>query len=117
MQMLQHVANGYILKNASAQEIVICINEAMEGYVELSKEVKEIMYKPTLDDLKPIPVLTKREKDILKRIADGQTTNLMAEELFLSPHTIKSYRRNLLQKFKTNNGMEMIKVAIKYQII
>lgn len=41
----------------------------------------------------------------------------MAEELFLSPHTIKSHRRNLLQKFKTNNGMEMIKVAIKYQII
>ncbi len=117
MQMLQQGAGGYLLKNAAAEELVECINEAMKGNIALSREVRDIMAKPTLDDFKPVPVLTKREKEILKMIADGQTSNTIAEKLHLSPLTIETHRRNLMQKFEVNNAAEMIKVAARHEMI
>lgn len=117
MKMLQQGASGYLLKNASADELISCINEAMKGNIALSREVIEIMAKPSLEDFKPVPILTKREKEILKMIADGKTSNNIAEKLYLSPLTIETHRRNLMQKFEVNNAAEMIKVASKYEMI
>jgi DNA-binding NarL/FixJ family response regulator len=117
MQMLQQGAGGYMLKNAAAEEVVNCINEAMNGNIALSREVKEIMAKPTLDDFKPFPILTKREKEILKMIADGETSSVIAEKLYLSPLTVETHRRNLMQKFEVNNTAEMIKLAARHEMI
>ncbi len=117
MQMLQQGASGYLLKNAAAEELVHCIDEAMKGNIALSSEVKDIMAKPTLEDFKSVPVLTKREKEILKMIADGKTSNAIAEKLHLSPLTIETHRRNLMQKFEVNNAAEMIKVAARHEMI
>jgi DNA-binding NarL/FixJ family response regulator len=117
MQMLQQGAGGYLLKNAAAEELVDCINQAMKGNIALSREVRDIMAKPTIDDFKPVPVLTKREKEILKMIADGKTSNTIAEILHLSPLTIETHRRNLMQKFEVNNAAEMIKVAARHEMI
>jgi DNA-binding NarL/FixJ family response regulator len=117
MQMLKQGASGYLLKNAAADEVVECINEAIKGNLAFTKEVKDIMSKPTIDDFKDVPVLTKREKEILKLIADGITTAAMAEKLHLSPLTIETHRRNLMQKFDVKNAPEMIKMAAKLEII
>lgn len=117
IQMLQQGANGYLLKSVPADELIECISEALEGKIVLTKAVREIMAKPTLEDFWTEPVLTKREKEILKMIADGNTTVSIAEKLFLSTHTIESHRRNLLQKFNVNNAMEMVKIAAKQKII
>ena len=117
LKMLKQGASGYLLKNAAADEVVECINEAMKGNLAFTKEVKEIMSKPTLEDFKTVPVLTKREKEILKLIADGVTTALMAEKLHLSPLTIETHRRNLMQKFEVKNAPEMIKIAIRLELL
>jgi DNA-binding NarL/FixJ family response regulator len=117
MKMLQQGANGYMLKNAAADEVVECINEAIKGNIAFTKEVREIMSKPTLDDFKAIPILTKREKEILNMIADGKTSTTIAEKLHLSPNTIETHRRNLMQKFKVNNVAEMIKVAARQEML
>jgi len=111
MQMLQNGASGYLLKNVSVQELTSCIYEALNGEVAFSKAVKEILARPSANDLKGIPQLTKREKEVLQLIAEGKTTALMAKHLFVSPLTIETHRRNLLQKFEVKNVASLIKIA------
>lgn len=111
MQMLLNGANGYLLKNASSAEIVSGIADALNGQIAFSKEVKEIISRPSAADLKKTPSLTKREKEILKMIADGKTSVEIGGELFVSPFTVDTHRRNLMQKFEVKNVAALIKVA------
>ena len=117
MQMLQNGATGYLLKNISARELASCIDEALNGQITFSKAVKEIMARPSLSELKGIPKLTKREKEILHLIAEGKTTAAMAEELYLSPLTIETHRKNLMQKFEVKNVAALIKVAVEQRLV
>jgi DNA-binding NarL/FixJ family response regulator len=117
MQILQNGAGGYLLKNASIEELISCINKALNGEVAFSKEVEDIIMRPSLNDLKGRPQLTKREKQILQLISEGKTTAIMAEELFISHFTVETHRRNLIQKFEVNNAAELIKIAIQQQLL
>jgi len=74
LQMLQNGASGYILKNASVEEIRNCIAEALAGNIAFSNEIKDIIARPSVNELKGRPQLTKREKQILQLIAEGKTT-------------------------------------------
>ena len=113
MQMLQNGASGYLLKNASAEELLACINEALSGHITFSKEVRTIIARPSNTDLKDIPQLTRREKEILLLISEGKTTAEIAELLSLSPLTVETHRRNLLQKFDVKNVAALIKIAVQ----
>ncbi|WP_346317881.1 response regulator transcription factor [Chitinophaga sp. YIM B06452] len=117
MQMLQNGASGYLLKNASGDELMSCINEALSGQVTFSREVKEIIARPGLSELKQLPQLTRREKEILQLISDGKTTAGIAEELSLSPLTVETHRRNLLQKFEVKNVAALIKTAVQQGLL
>lgn len=116
MQMLQNGASGYVLKNAGAAELLHCIKDALDGNICFSKEVKEIMARPSRYELQSIPALTRREKEIIKLIASGKTTHQIAENLFLSPFTVETHRRNLLQKLRVKNVAELIKIAVDYRL-
>ncbi|WP_341839661.1 response regulator transcription factor [Chitinophaga caseinilytica] len=113
LQMLQQGASGYLLKNVAADELVRCIHEAHEGLLTFSKAIREIMAKPSASALRETPQLTRREKEILLLIADGKTTADIASFLHLSPLTIETHRKNLLQKFGTPNVAAMIKLAVQ----
>lgn len=113
MKMLQNGASGYLLKNAGADEVVGCINDALDGQIALSREAKEIMAKPSARDLRVLPALTKREKEILKLVADGQTSAAIAGQLHVSPLTVETHRRNLMQKFNVKSMTAAVKVAME----
>jgi DNA-binding NarL/FixJ family response regulator len=113
MKMLQNGASGYLLKNAGADEVVGCINEALDGQIALSREAKEIMAKPSARDLQVLPALTKREKEILKLVADGQTSAAIGVQLHVSPLTVETHRRNLMQKFNVKSMTAAVKVAME----
>jgi DNA-binding NarL/FixJ family response regulator len=117
MQILQNGAGGYLLKNASVEELLLCINKVLNGEVAFSKEVEDIIMRPSLNELKGRPQLTKREKQILQLIAEGKTTAVMAELLFISPFTVETHRRNLIQKFEVKNAAELIRIAIQLQLL
>jgi len=117
LQILQNGASGYVLKNASAEELLGCLRDVMNGEIAFSKEVKEIMARPSKTALKEIPTITKREKEILQLLAEGKTTAVIAEQLLLSPLTVDTHRRNLLQKFKVNNSAELIMAAVQQRLL
>lgn len=117
MQMLQNGASGYLLKNASAEELVNCVREALKGVITFSQAVKEIIARPSMAELKGVPQLTRREKEILQLIADGKTTTSIAEQLSLSPLTIETHRRNLMQKFEVKNVAALVKAAMQQRLL
>lgn len=116
MQAIQNGASGYILKNTSIDELVICIKGALSGNIVFCEEAKQIINRPSQNDL-PVPRITKREKQILRMVAEGKTSAMIAEELFLSPLTVDTHRKNLLQKFQARNSTELINRAIQHQLI
>ncbi|CAI8901226.1 response regulator [Chryseobacterium sp. IT-36CA2] len=116
MQSIQNGASGYLLKNTSIDELVICIRGALSGNIVFCNETKQIISRPSQNDM-PIPRLTKREKQILQMVAQGKTSNVIAEELFLSPLTVDTHRKNLLQKFQAKNSTELINRAVQQRMI
>ncbi|NML39656.1 response regulator transcription factor [Chitinophaga sp. G-6-1-13] len=117
LQILQNGASGYLVKNVSSTELLNCLKEALKGEIAFSKEVKEIITRPSQHEFKQVPTLTKREKQILQLVSQGKTTPVMAQELNVSPLTIETHRRNLLQKFDVKNVAELIMAAVQHKMI
>lgn len=116
MQCVQNGASGYLLKNTSIDELVTCIKGALSGEIVFCNEIKQIISKPSQSEL-TVPRLTKREKQILKLVAQGKTSSMIADELFLSPLTVDTHRKNLLQKFHAKNSTELISLALQQNMI
>ncbi|GEN65943.1 MULTISPECIES: response regulator transcription factor [Chryseobacterium] len=114
---LSEGALGYIQKNASVSEILEGISTVYSGDRFLCSQTRSVLEKKSSDGLHQVPKLTRREKEILAEAAKGLTTNQMAEKLFISPHTVESHRKNLIEKFQTSNLSSAIKLAIEYGLI
>lgn len=115
-QMLQNGASGYLLKNSSSEELTQSILSAIEGNLALTDEVKTILARGETS-YKALPRLTRREKEVLRMVAEGMTTAAIAEKLFISPLTVETHRRNLMQKFEVNNSAALIKIAVEQKMI
>lgn len=116
-QMLKSGANGYLLKSASAPEMLDAIKEVYKNDVYFSSKVQRVLLQSYNDKQNNIPLLTRRENEILVLISDGKTTNEIAENLFISPSTVETHRKNLIQKLEVNNVAALIKKAIQLKII
>lgn len=117
LQMLQSGASGYLLKNVSPDELLTCIQEALHGLITFSREAKEIMGRPSKAGFNEVASITKREKQILELLAQGKTTAAIATELFLSPLTVDTHRKNLLQKFEVKNTAELLMAAVQQKLL
>lgn len=113
MRMMQAGAAGYLLKNASAEELTDAIKDVHQGEQVLSKEIGEILS----DEIDSIPKITEREREVLSLMAKGYTTPKIGALMFISPLTVESHRRNLLQKFCVTNSVSLIHRATEMKII
>jgi DNA-binding NarL/FixJ family response regulator len=108
-QVIDNGASGYILKNALSEEIITGIEAVMEGETFLCDEIDVLMKKPKEHQI----WLTNREKELLRLIVDGYTNQEVADKMFLSIETIKTYRKHLLLKLGAKNSMILVKMAIE----
>jgi DNA-binding NarL/FixJ family response regulator len=115
-RMISQGASGYVLKSASQDELVDAIAHAYRGQMYLSMEVAQTMANADTSQIQ-IPLLTSREKEVLALIAEGLTNNEIAAQLFISPLTVDSHRKNLLAKLGVKNTASMIKVAVENKLI
>lgn len=114
--MLENGASGFLLKEVPSSEIMKGIEEVLNGETALSQEVKNILGNKT-NQSQGLPSLTKREKELIHLLAQGKTTNKIADELFLSKFTVDTYRKNLLQKFNVKNSSELLVLLIENKMI
>jgi DNA-binding NarL/FixJ family response regulator len=113
-------ASGYMLKNSGKQEIIDNINLVLEGERVFSKSVSELMAKSFMasrDQIDQESVLTRREKEILKLITDGETNQSIAGKLFISPRTVETHRANLMHKLKVKNTAALVRKALRENIV
>ena len=115
-RMLESGASGYLLKNASKEELEEGITAAWRGCMFMSAEVSQVLTTPGGRNA-PLPLLTAREKEVLALIAEGMTNQAIAEQLFVSPLTVDSHRKNLLAKFGVKNTAAMVKVALEERLL
>lgn len=115
-QMIKNGVKGYLLKNATADELVSAILQVHEDHFYFGSEVQKILADSVSQVNQDTPKLTRREKHILSLIAEGKTTNTIAEELFISPLTVETHRRNLMQKLEVSNAASLIKIAFEKKI-
>ena len=106
-QMLDNGASGYVLKNASSEEIMEGINEVYAGNKYLCAEAENLLKKTQENEL----MITRRESSVLKLLAEGFTNLEIAEKLFISPLTVDSHRKNLIVKLQARNTASLIKIA------
>lgn len=113
-KMMQNGASGYVLKNASREEIVSAIESVINGDTFLSSEASVTMRE---NKDAQIPVITRREKEVLQLIAEGLINKEIAEKLFISTTTVDTHRNSLLSKFDVKNTANLIKLAAQYNLI
>lgn len=113
-RMMQNGASGYVLKNATQEELLEAIETVASGKTYLSDEAASSLRKTTGSE---IPVLTRREKEVLELIAEGMTNNEIAAKLFISVTTVDTHRKNLLAKFDARNIAALIKTAMQHQML
>lgn len=112
-RMLDNGAMGYILKNAMPEEILEGIKAVLNGEKYICFEMTDVLRKEAKNNIFLLP----REIELLKLITEGYTNPEIAEILFLSPETIKSYRKNLLFKLNVKNTAQLVKMAIEKKLV
>jgi len=115
--MLQNGAMGYVIKNAPGDEILEAIHQVAKGNRFLCSATKASMENAEKDQHDTVPLITRREKEVLQLIGKGLTTYQVAEQLFISPHTVESHRKKLMEKFEVNNIISVIKMATDYRLL
>lgn len=113
-KMMENGASGYVLKNATQEELMDAVAAVAAGKTFLSDEAAQSLRKSNEGE---IPVLTRREKEVLELIADGLTNNEIAQKLFISVTTVDTHRKNLLAKFDARNIASLVKTAVHMQLI
>ncbi len=111
--MMDNGASGYVLKNATKEELLTAITTVRMGKTFLSFEAAQSLRETGSD----APVITRREKEVLQLIAEGLTNAEIAAQLFISVPTVNTHRKSLIEKFKATNTAMLIAMAIKRGIL
>jgi len=111
-------ASGYLLKDCAFEELISAISAVVANRTYLSPRIANIVVKEYLRGLRDkesstFSTLTRREREILQLIAEGQTTKEIAFSLGISVKTVETHRRNLMEKLGTNTLAELIKYAFR----
>lgn len=113
-------AQGYILKDASKSELIEAIQKVSKRQNYFHPKINDTVFdyfkgksvaKNTLQEL------SEREIEIIQCLAEGKNTKAIADTLFISEHTVKTHRRNIMQKLGVKTSAELIKLAMDRELI
>ncbi|MHC4662671.1 MAG: response regulator [Planctomycetota bacterium] len=111
-------ASGYLLKNCAIDELMLAIQTVCENQTYLSPKMADVLVKDYVKQLTEAdsgthPVLSPREREVLQLLAEGRTTKQIAASLYISPKTVESHRRQVMEKLDIHSVAELTKYAIR----
>ena len=120
VEALRSGAMAYVVKDASADELVTAIREASAGRRFLSAPfsndlIETYLKRPGGTD--PYETLTPREREVLHLVAEGLTSSEIAARLFISPRTAESHRANLMRKLGLRSRTDLVRFAFQRGIV
>ena len=116
-------ADGYVLKDATHEELVMAIKNVMSGKSYLSPGVSEKVIEGYLEgresnrSLSPWETLSQREREVLKLIAEGFKNKEIAEDLCISLKTVEKHRANLMKKLDLHNAAALTVYAVQKGLV
>tara|TARA_Y100001933_G_C18983821_1_gene557710 strand:+ start:55 stop:732 length:678 start_codon:yes stop_codon:yes gene_type:complete len=117
--------NSYVKKNCARDEIVNAVIETSRGNKFFCGQILETIQRAEIDvnhlDFDPLNcdpvILSERENEIIKLVAEGNTNGKIAELLFLSNHTVNTHRKNIMAKLGVKNTAGIVMYAVKMNIV
>jgi DNA-binding NarL/FixJ family response regulator len=120
---LEFGVKGYVVKNESSSELEYAIKSILQGKNYFSRQAQDVIFKKYSQGVtkkkqrEDMIKLTNREVEIIKLIAEGLTSQEMADKLFISPRTVETHRANLMKKVGVKNAIELVKKAQQLDLI
>lgn len=120
-QMLEAGASGYVLKGAETSDLIRAVRAVAKGdvflYPTMARRLLTEFLRQSGSDSDANARLTRREREILKLIADGYSNKDIAEKLVVSPSTVHSHRTNLMRKLDLTSRHELVQYARRHGLI
>lgn len=121
LQVLQLGVIGYVTKHCSRDEIMLAITSVARGEKFYCNKILDIImekhFSPSTAESTPQAVLTARETEILTLLASGYSTQNVADELHLSPHTVHTHRKSIIRKLSIKSPTEFVIYALDFGLI
>lgn len=114
---------GYVLKNASLDELLMALKTVQEGGSYFSKDIhigdrdEDFRNTITIEDKQIDEILSRRELEVLRLICKEYSNAEIADKLFLSVSTVETHRKNLIAKLGVNNTVGLVKFALRNNLI
>lgn len=111
--------SGYMLKDDDLAKIPNALRDIRAGRKFFSPDLTTLLvedYARIQDDV-GLKVLTRRELEILKKVASGLTNNEIGEELGISPRTVQTHRTNLMAKLDLKNTADLVRLAVSRGLV
>ena len=114
---------GYVLKNASLDELLQALRAVQEGGTYFSRDIhigdRDVDFRNTItiEDKQIDEILSRRELEVLRLICKEFSNAEIADKLFLSVSTVETHRKNLIAKLGVNNTVGLVKFALRNNLI
>jgi DNA-binding NarL/FixJ family response regulator len=114
LQALDLGVKGYITKECSLEEVGMAVQATARGSKFFCQKVLDIIMEKRFpqETEQEGSSLTNREREILKLIAHGQSTQNIADQLYLSPHTVQTHRKSIIRKLNIKSPTEFVIYAM-----
>ncbi len=124
-QIIRSGAKGFVLKNTDKEELLDAVKTVAGGENFFSKDISKLIIENYIrsaketdknEGYKEVP-LTKREIEILKYIAEGNSNQEIANKLYISYNTVDTHRKNIMHKLSIKNTAGLVRYAIEKGLI
>ncbi len=124
LQALKVGADGYLLKNSKREELIRGIEAVCAGKRYLGDRISTMMLDSMFgaavekeEKLDPDVILTKREIEIIKLLANDNSNQEVSDKLNISLRTVETHRRNIMQKLNLKSAVALVRFAVKHNYI
>ncbi len=117
MESLKKGADGYLLKEADETELKEAIRAVYAGNKYFRNKISDLIIESVASPTPVDGLLTEKETQIVKMVAEGKITKEIADMLCISVRTVESYRSKIMKKMGVANTAEMVRLAYKQKII